>query len=215
MSFSRTHVSLGIGICRDNVLGGKGLGVEVSARVEYQFPRITALEERELCDAYEAITGRRVWPKMLPLLRVSHRRHGPDTIPLLRELFEEAGVEDLLLRLRDRPPRIGQPSDSSAPTLRLVHDAPPQPASPSAEPRAGPEEPDPSRFGSQTKQNTPRSRPPIARTFEHQADAELEAIPAETPAPRRIRPPDCSSPSHEKSWVQRPDGTWTCRTCHP
>lgn len=214
MSSSRARVSLGL----ENVLEGKGLGVEESARVEYRFPRISALEEKELSDAYDAITGRRVWSKMLPLLRVCHRRHGPDTIPLLCELFEEAGVENLLLRLRDRPPRIGQPSDSSAPTLRLVHDARPQPASPRARPRgqrAEPDRQDPSRPRSQTKEKTPRSRTSIAGTVDRQAAAELDATHERRPAPRGTGPPDCSSPGHDKSWVKRPDGTWTCRTCHP
>ena len=103
---ARAHVSVGVGVSRENVPGGKGLGGEERARVEYLWPVITALEERELCLAYEALTGRRVWPKMLPLLRVAHRRHGPDTIALLNELHEEGGVQDLLVRLRDYPPGL-------------------------------------------------------------------------------------------------------------
>jgi hypothetical protein len=32
---------------------------------------------------------------------------------------------------------------------------------------------------------------------------------------QRRRPPDCSYSRHELTWFQRPEGTWTCRTCHP
>jgi hypothetical protein len=124
-SLVRAHVSVGIGVSLENVPGGRTLGVgEEPARVEYLFPPITALAEQELCLAYEALTGRRVWPKMLPLLRVIHRRHGPDTIRLLGDLYEEGGVQDLLLRLRDYPPR-------QASFLTSSEAAPHRPAAPS------------------------------------------------------------------------------------
>jgi hypothetical protein len=103
---ARAHVSVGIGVSRENVLGAEGLGGEERARIEYRWPPITGLQEQELCLAYEALTGRRVWPKMLPLLRVILRRHGPDAISLLGDLHEEGGVQDLLIRLRDYPPRL-------------------------------------------------------------------------------------------------------------
>jgi hypothetical protein len=32
---------------------------------------------------------------------------------------------------------------------------------------------------------------------------------------QRACPADCPYPRHQQSWVQRPDGTWRCRTCHP
>jgi hypothetical protein len=124
-SLARAHVSVGIGVSLENVPGGRTLGVgEEPARVEYLFPPITALEEQELCLAYEALTGRRVWPKMLPLLRVIHRRHGPDMIRLLGDLYEEGGVQYLLLRLRDYPPR-------QASFLTSSEAAPHRPAAPS------------------------------------------------------------------------------------
>jgi len=124
-SLAPAHVSVGIGVSLENVPGGRTLGVgEEPARVEYLFPPITALEEQELGLAYEALTGRRVWPKMLPLLRVIHRRHGPDTIRLLGDLYEEGGVQYLLLRLRDYPPR-------QASFLTSSEAAPHRPAAPS------------------------------------------------------------------------------------
>src|SRR5664280_1123078 len=120
-SLARAHVSVGIGVSLENVPGGRTLGVgEEPARVGYLFPPITALEEQELCLAYEVLTGRRVWPKMLPLLRVILRRHGPDTISLLRELFEERGVQNLLIRLRDYPPRLNPDSDVARSTLASI-----------------------------------------------------------------------------------------------
>jgi hypothetical protein len=39
--------------------------------------------------------------------------------------------------------------------------------------------------------------------------------PANPPRAQRSRPPDCPYPRHEPTWVQRPDGTWRCGTCHP
>jgi hypothetical protein len=119
-SLTRAHVSVGIGVSRENVLGGEGLGGEERARIEYLWPPLTQLEEQQLRLAYEALTGRRVWPKMLPLLRVVHRRHGPDTIPLLGDLYREGGVQDLLVRLRDYPPRLNPDSGVAGSTLTSI-----------------------------------------------------------------------------------------------
>lgn len=124
-SLARAHVSVGIGVSLENVPGGRTLGVgEEPARVEYLFPPITALEEQELCLAYEALTCRRVWPKMLPLLRVILRRHGPDTIPLLGDLYEQGSVQDLLIRLRDLPRQASFLTSSEAAPHRPVAPSP-------------------------------------------------------------------------------------------
>jgi len=127
-SLARAHVSVGIGVSLENAPGGKGLGGEEPSRVEYLWPAITALEERELRGSYEALTGRRVWPRMLPLLRVVHRRHGPDTVALLGELYEKHGVQDLLIRLRDHPPRLDTQPDVYASTSMSIEAAPQGPA---------------------------------------------------------------------------------------
>ncbi len=162
-SLARAHVSVGVGVSRENVPGGKGLGGEERVRVEYLWPVITALEEKELCLAYEALTGRRVWPKMLPLLRVAHRRHGPDTVALLRELYREGGVQDLLVRVRDYPPGLDQRTDCPASTFTSMEAD-----------RQGPAGPPPSE--------------PYGITEDRDADQRTPSAPSGTPARQEPTP---------------------------
>lgn len=104
-TLARARVSVGLSLGLENVPRGKGLGGEEPARVEYRWPPVSPFQQQELSGAYEALTGRRVWRGVLPLLILARRRHGPDTISLLRELHQEGGVQDLLARLLAYPPR--------------------------------------------------------------------------------------------------------------
>jgi hypothetical protein len=42
-----------------------------------------------------------------------------------------------------------------------------------------------------------------------------ESSPIEPPQVEPSRPPVCRNLRHEPTWVERPDGTWRCGTCHP
>ena len=229
MSLPRAHVSVGIGVSLEDVPRGNGLGGEELARVQYRWPAITALEERELCDAYESLTGRRVWPKMLPLLRVCHRSHGPDTIALMGELFEEVGVQDLLVRLRSHPPRTDQVADAQAAKLTLVKPDPSGLPRPRVQPKLEPKriassERRPNReIGESVRK---RQEPPrysagltsVANIMGRESDVTTAAPGLDGPASsqvRRSRPAGCVSDHHEPTWHQLPDGTRNCRTCHP
>jgi hypothetical protein len=163
-SLTRAHVSVGIGVSGENVLGAEGLGGEERARIEYLWPPITGLQESELCLAYEALTGRRVWPKMLPLLRVILRRHGPGAISLLGDLHEEGGVQDLLIRLRDYPPRLNPDSGVAGSTLTSIEADVQEPAGSSSSELAQP------KIASISQGPRPPSEP-----VRHEPSADLDA----------------------------------------
>lgn len=109
-AYARARVSVGVGVGVGHVLEGEASGDRDARagarRGSYPWPPVSPEEIRELVRAYEALTSRRVWDSMMSLLIVCRRYHGPDTIPLLRELYAEHGVHDLLLRLRDHPARL-------------------------------------------------------------------------------------------------------------
>jgi hypothetical protein len=129
-SLARARVSVGLSLSLENVPRGKRLGGEEGARVEYRWPPVSQLEERDLSVAYEALTGRQVWRGVLPLLILARRRHGPDTLSLLRELYQEGGVQDLLARLRAYPPRH-DPHPNYGPSTLVPAEVDPQgPAGP-------------------------------------------------------------------------------------
>jgi hypothetical protein len=52
-----------------------------------------------------------------------------------------------------------------------------------------------------------------------EGDAPRAGGPESSPVePRPVQPPRpsvCPYPRHEPTWLQRPDGTWRCATCHP
>jgi hypothetical protein len=129
---ARVGVGLSLSLSLENVPRGKRLGGEEGARVEYRWPPVSQLEERDLSVAYEALTGRRVWRGVLPLLILARRRHGPDTLSLLRELYQEGGVQDLLARLRAYPPRHDPHPNYVASTLVPAEADPQGPAGPSS-----------------------------------------------------------------------------------
>jgi hypothetical protein len=174
---------------------GRTLGVgEERAGLAYRWPPVSRFGERELSGAYTALTGRKVWRSVLKPLILAARLHGPDTIPLLRELYGEGGVQDLLARLLACPPRLAPHPDYNISALSSIE----------AEPH-GPVGPRSSEQGATDGATAISSIPVSPGTRE-------EFIPQ---LPERSRPPDCPYPRHEPTWAQRPDGTMRCMTCHP
>jgi hypothetical protein len=214
------RVSVGLGLGLENGPRGKRLRAgEERAELKYRWPPVSPFLERELSGAYAAITGRRVWGSVLPLLILAARLHGPDTTTLLRELYQADGVQDLLARLIANPPRLAPHPDYDISTLARLEvdqpsieadDAPNGGGVGEAQDGAAPAEPE--RRG-QVPELPTHSATVVSR------HADLPRLsgpePVEPPKVLRPRPPDCPNPRHEPAWVQRSDGTRTCRTCHP
>lgn len=253
------RVSLGLGLSLENGPRGKTLGVgEEPARHAYRWPPVSRFLERDLSVAYAAVTGRRVFRGPHRLLILAARLHGPDTIPLLRELYREGGVQDLLARLIAYPPRVAPHPDYDISKDGPSEDQRVRPADPppSASVRVVPEpRVDQASRGApprliEARERISRGLMPIAPMVSRWADDEIvpglsgqsrpittrdqddrlsasasglgvrpphgmESSPTQPPQVRRPRPPDCPYPSHELTWVLRPDGTWRCGTCHP
>jgi hypothetical protein len=67
----------------------------------YRFAAPTDDELTALKEAYHKITGRTVWPKMVKLIAVCWRMQGLETASVMRRLYAEHGVTNLLLRVKD------------------------------------------------------------------------------------------------------------------
>jgi hypothetical protein len=248
-SLARAHVSGSLSLSLENGPRGRTLRVgEEPAGHTYRWPPVSPSQERDLSAAYSAITGRRVFRGPLRLLILAARLHGPDTIPLLGELYREGGAQDLLARLIAYPSRLNPHPDY------VVSPGVPsevEPQGPADQPTAAPvrvvrEQ----QADALAKDRTPGGLTPIALLLRRPAEEEsaprlpgepgpvstprqdgLRAEPVRVPEcrrpsgadsslsepqpARRSRPPDCPSPRHEAAWLPRPDGTWTCKTCHP
>jgi hypothetical protein len=189
-------------------------------RVAYMHPPLTDEQRRELCVAYTSITSRRVWPRtVLPLLLVCARVHGPDTIRLLRELHEQHGPHNLLLRLRDH---VVDQGDVAVPPARLpvVDDAAPQSK---AEAPASPEPPQLHVVRDEWDLAGLDADPSVRRAPELPIDEDGSYVglvygpdnrPAFNPADgRRWDRPNCKHTADR--WYQRADGSPVCGTCYP
>ncbi len=97
-----------------------------ATRASYVLPPVDDPEiASTLGDAYAAVTGwTRVTPAQRRLLLVCYRRHGADTVPLLRELYGHSGTTtDLLAHLRDHPIREAaspQPPEAEVPSRPIL-----------------------------------------------------------------------------------------------
>lgn len=241
-SLAPEDVSGSLSLSLENVLRGRTLGVgEEGAGHAYRWPPLSQVQVREFSSAYTAITGRQVWRSVLPLLILGARLHGPDTIALLQELYQDGGVQDLLKRLIAFPPRLAPHPDYAISTTALS-----QPTRPADLPTVAPAQAvREQRVERATKERTPGGLTPIAALLRRPADEHIApslrrepvsapdqdarratvgeserrqpsgTSPANPPRAQRSRPPDCPYPRHEPTWVQRPDGTWRCGTCHP
>ena len=74
-------------------------------RIEYRHPYLTEDALAPIYAAYQTLTGRSVFDGVRKLLVLNARVHGPDLIPLMGEVHAEHGVDDLLKRLLNHPPR--------------------------------------------------------------------------------------------------------------
>jgi hypothetical protein len=241
-SLTRAHVSGSLSLGLENGPRGRTLGVgEEPSSHAYRWPPLSPVQEREFSSAYTAITGRQVWRSVLPLLILGARLHGPDTASVLRELYQDGGVQDLLKRLIAYPPRLAPHPDYAISTTALS-----QPTRPADLPTVAPAQAvREQRVERAAKERTPGGLTPIAALLRRPADEQIApslrrepvsapdqdarratvgeserrqpsgTSPVNSPRAQRSRPPDCPYPRHEPTWVQRPDGTWRCRTCHP
>jgi hypothetical protein len=82
--------------------------------VEYRYPYITEDALAQVYIAYQALTGRKVFDRVRLLLILNARFHGPDLIPLMKDLYAQHGVDDLLKRLLDHPPRLTSPGQDAS-----------------------------------------------------------------------------------------------------
>ena len=82
-------------------------------RVEYRHAYLTEDALAPIYAAYQALTGRRVFDGVRKLLVLNARVHGPDLIPLMGDLHAQHGVDDLLKRLLNYPPRPVPPSQQA------------------------------------------------------------------------------------------------------
>jgi hypothetical protein len=131
-TIARARVSVGLSLSLENDPRGRTLGVgEESADLVYRWPPVSPSQERDLSVAYTAHTARRVFRGPLRLLILAARLHGPDTVSLLRELYEEGGVQDLLARVIAYPPRLDPHPDYAVSTEVPSEAAPHRPAAPS------------------------------------------------------------------------------------
>ena len=242
LSLARAHVSGSLSLGLENDPRGRtpGVGEEPSGHA-YRWPPLSPVQEREFSGAYTAITGRTVWRSVLPLLILGARLHGPDTASVLRELYQDGGAQDLLRRLIAHPPRLAPHPDYAISTD--VPSEPTRPADLPTVARA--QAVRKQRVERATKERTPGGLTPIAALLRRPADEQIATSlrrepvsapdqgarratvgeserrqpsgtsPANPPRAQRSRPPDCPYPRHEPTWVQRPDGTWRCGTCHP
>lgn len=206
-TLARTRVSLGLSL--ENGPGGRTLGVgEEPAGHTYRWPPISPSQERDLSVAYTALTGRRVWRSVLAPLILSARLHGPDTVSLLRELYQDDGVQDLLKRLIAYPPRLAPHPDYAIST-----EVPSEPARPADLPTVAPAQAVREQradhagrrvppHAPQSKQRTPGGLTPIATLLRPPADApSLRREPVSAPhqhfrrAELVVRDPECRPPS--------------------
>jgi len=182
---------------------------------------------------YEQATGDLVRsPKKRNLLAACYRVHGADFLPLVREWFSRTGTAtNLLFELRVLPPQpvtaacgsaqggVCQPTAPWLPATSDLREAPPDGATEGSvlsRPQVGqeitPDRQSMSAAGSASDGSDPSPQATISDREAHQPSG---PEPAELPSAPRSRPPDCHYHRHERTWVQRPDGTWTCQTCHP
>lgn len=82
----------------------------------YPYPRPSDSELDALADGYELILGKKLsgYPRgaepVRRLLSVIFRKHGPDSLRLLREVYDSTGTTHMLLsKVRDYPPRVALP----------------------------------------------------------------------------------------------------------
>ena len=97
-------------------------------RIEYRHPYLTEDALAPTYAAYQTLTGRSVFDGVRKLLVLNARVHGPDLIPLMKDLHAQHGVDDLLKRLLSHPPRQVSPAPQTA-TLELADRADPESAS--------------------------------------------------------------------------------------
>jgi len=128
---ARVSESLGLSRTTNSLVRDQGVPTAPPARLAYRWPPLSPPDERELVGAYEGLTGRKVWRSVLRLLALAYRRHGPDTITCLRQLYLEDGVQDLLARLIAGLPRLephpdyaDQGDSSSSPSTPVVTASP-------------------------------------------------------------------------------------------
>ena len=116
-TLARARVNVGLSLSLENDPRGRTLGVgEEPAGLVYRWPPVSTPLERDLSVAYTAHTARRVFRGPLRLLILAARLHGPDTVSLLRELYQEGGVQDLLARVIAYPPRLDPHPDYAVST---------------------------------------------------------------------------------------------------
>ncbi len=177
----------------------------------------------DMVHGYEQATGVRVRRQpQRNLIAACYRVHSDDFLPLVREWFARTGTTtNLLGELRVLPPRESGPSQAVAGS---AGDAAPDSLGSSA-PTPKPQAPGSGLEGPGGQHENPiePTAPSIGEDGRHDAadpgGAREHRLP--DPAPRgpvptpRSRPPDCPNPRHEPTWVQRPDRTWRCGTCHP
>ncbi len=182
-------VSLDVGLNPENVLEGsqskKRADASASHR-DYRWPPVSVAQERELADAYE-LTGRRAWGSVQSLLIVARRVHGPDTIPLLSELYAAHGITDLLRRLLAYAPRSDAHPDYALPVAAPSSTARVQPETSVALPAPGPRSAPTSQRRGPSDADTPerpRTRLPAPKPIDAPWDqTELADTVGEVPLP--------------------------------
>ncbi|MGO9179163.1 MAG: hypothetical protein ACLQBX_06995 [Candidatus Limnocylindrales bacterium] len=102
----------------------RGKEKETHPRVEYRHAWLSEDQLAVIYTAYTRLTGRRVYPAVRKLLVLAARKHGNDTIPLARLIYDEHGVDDLLRRLIDHPPRVDGEVSASTSVSGLTVEAP-------------------------------------------------------------------------------------------
>jgi len=91
------------------------VGIGSHPPVEYRYPYITEDALVPVYIAYQALTSRKVFNRVRTLLILNARLHGPDFIPLMKDLYAQHGVDDLLKRLLNHPPRLMSPGPQASP----------------------------------------------------------------------------------------------------
>jgi hypothetical protein len=168
-------------------------------------------------------------PKKRNLVAACYRVHGEDFLPLVQEWFSRTGTAtNLLFDIRmmapratppepvvgtaQRPPttsvatpeRGARPIEFVARVVSVVSEAPEETVSATSGAYQTGSAPQGGAFVEATGGETERRPPSIG-----------ESSAAERASARLSRPPVCRNPGHESAWVERPDGTWRCATCHP
>jgi hypothetical protein len=202
---------------------------ETLARVatgpEFRHLNPTPTQLDDLVRGYEQATGVRVRRQpQRNLIAACYRVHGDDFLLLVRQWFARTGTTtNLLGELRVLPPRELGPIQAAPGSTGNVEPDAPGSSAPTPEPEAR-------RWvlaspGGQYEDPTEPTAPSKGEDARHDADTrgarepERHQLPDQAPRPPvqtpGSRPPDCPYPRHEPTWVQRPDGTWRCGTCHP